>query len=195
MNAPVQIEAPEASRVPLTVEALRVLAEAGVYDDLGAEQELIDGVLVMVPPPGPGHWQAEAALVRLLVRAIDAAGLADQIVAQTGAGLQLDGTTLLGPDVMLRKAGPIREELSPADVPLVIEIAGTSLRRDRSDKALRYAAAGVPEYWVVDVQGQAVILHGRPADDGYRCVREAKPGDTIAPDLSPQITVAVAALF
>lgn len=195
MNAPTRIATPATSPVPLTVEAVRVLADAGVFEDLQARQELVDGVLVMAPPPGAGHWQAEAALVRLLIRAIDRAGLSDRLVAQTGAGLQIGADTLLGPDIMLRTADVGSHELGPADVSLVIEIVSTSLRRDRGDKAQRYAEAGVPEFWVIDVMGQTIIVHEHPADDGYRSVREVRSGETVSPSRWPQIAIAVAELF
>jgi Uma2 family endonuclease len=49
---------------------------------------------------------------------------------------------------------------------LVIEVAFTSLKIDR-DKASLYAMGGVPEYWIVDVQGRQLEQYMDPSPDGY----------------------------
>jgi Uma2 family endonuclease len=63
-----------------------------------------------------------------------------------------------------------REHLDgPAD--LVIEVVSEeSERRDRHDKLAEYAAAGVPEYWIVEAREgrHGVELHVRTADGAYK---------------------------
>jgi len=41
----------------------------------------------------------------------------------------------------------------PADVLVIIEVADSSLEYDRDVKAPIYANAGIPEYWLVDLDG------------------------------------------
>jgi hypothetical protein len=53
---------------------------------------------------------------------------------------------------------------------LLIEVADSSLQDDRRIKGLLYAAAGVPEYWIVDVAGGAVEVHRDPRAEGYASV-------------------------
>ena len=48
----------------------------------------------------------------------------------------------------------------------VIEVADSSIRRDLV-KADLYAEAGVPEYWIIDVDNRELIVHLRPTPDGY----------------------------
>lgn len=50
----------------------------------------------------------------------------------------------------------------PADILLIVEVADTSLEYDREDKARMYAAAGLPEYWIVNLQHDQVELHTLP---------------------------------
>jgi Uma2 family endonuclease len=45
---------------------------------------------------------------------------------------------------------------------LVIEVASESLRVDRRVKAALYARAGIPEYWIVDVEGQTIEAFSGP---------------------------------
>ena len=76
---------------------------------------------------------------------------------------------------------------------LVVEVASTSRSRDLG-KASVYAAAGVPEYWIVDVDRDEVLVHREPRDAAYASVERFVPGDTITPliDVPP---VDVAALL
>ena len=43
---------------------------------------------------------------------------------------------------------------------LCVEILSSNAEYDRHVKRLLYAAAGVPEYWVVDPRGGAEVFHG-----------------------------------
>jgi len=59
---------------------------------------------------------------------------------------------------------------SSTDALLVVEAADTSLERDRGVKLPHYAAAGVPEVWIVDFVGEAVEVYRMPSPDSYRDV-------------------------
>jgi len=54
-----------------------------------------------------------------------------------------------------------------AHVALVIEVSDTTLDTDLGRKADLYAAAGVPEYWVIDLNEARALLHMNPLDHGY----------------------------
>jgi Uma2 family endonuclease len=49
----------------------------------------------------------------------------------------------------------------------VIEVAVSSLRTETAIKPALYAAAGVPELWVVDVAARRLIVLREPGPDGY----------------------------
>jgi Uma2 family endonuclease len=51
-------------------------------------------------------------------------------------------------------------------VALLIEVSDSTLEIDLGRKADLYANAGVPEYWVVDVIENRVLLHANPRSDG-----------------------------
>ena len=50
---------------------------------------------------------------------------------------------------------------------LVVEVAQSSLRVDLGFKAPLYASAGIPEYWVLDLDYDRLIVHRDPCGDGY----------------------------
>ncbi|MEO0825630.1 MAG: Uma2 family endonuclease [Cyanobacteria bacterium J06635_15] len=55
----------------------------------------------------------------------------------------------------------------PEDIYLIIEVADSTLRRDRKYKAPMYAKAGILEYWVVDLKGSQVIVYRHPQNNVY----------------------------
>ena len=61
---------------------------------------------------------------------------------------------------------------------LLIEVADTSLAYDRDVKVPRYARAGIPEVWLVDLAGRRLFIHRGPGAQGYRGVGE--PADLAA---------------
>jgi Uma2 family endonuclease len=73
------------------------------------------------------------------------------------------------PDAMIVR-GQIRDfagrRRTPADAVLVIEVADTSYALDRGPKWAIDAAAGVPVYWIVDLNRNRVEVHSEPAGRG-----------------------------
>lgn len=73
-----------------------------------------------------------------------------------------------------------------ADVLLLIEVADTTLPLDLGEKATLYAEAGIPEYWVVDIEGRRLLAHRQPAGGGYSDVRSFAGDDGVAPLSDPK---------
>jgi Uma2 family endonuclease len=80
---------------------------------------------------------------------------------------------------------------APGDVLLVVEVADTSQYRDRVVKLPRYAAAGVVEVWIVDLQASVVDVHREPAAAGYGVLQRFERGAEIAPAAFPDVVLAV----
>ena len=71
-----------------------------------------------------------------------------------------------------------RHHPRPADVPLVVEIAGSSLAHDRRTKARLYATAGIPTCWILNLLDNVVEVHTHPATVARRYDRL----ETVQPD-------------
>ena len=67
---------------------------------------------------------------------------------------------------------------SSEDLLLVAEVADTSLASDRA-KSVLYAASGIPECWIVDLEADQVIVMSDPGSGGYRTERSARGGDEL----------------
>lgn len=174
---------------PLTADDVIRMVEVGILDE-DDRVELLDGVLTEVSPKSADHGTAIARLVRWLV----AADPAERYEVRTEHPFLVpDRRSLPEPDVAVverRATGG-----HPATALLVIEVAVTSLRTDTQVKPGLYAAAGVPESWVVDVPGRRVHRFTEPTEDGYahRTVQEV--GETLTPQHVQAPPLALTELF
>jgi Uma2 family endonuclease len=93
------------------------------------------------------------------------------------------------------------EALSPDAHPrsalLVVEVAGESLRFDRYAKAAIYAAAGIPEYWIFDIEGRRVEVYCdvEPSAAKYRSVRTLEPDARLDSRAVPALSLPLALVF
>jgi Uma2 family endonuclease len=169
----------------LSVEDVYKMVEVGVLGE-NDRVELVEGVLVDMVPIGAEHDGATAWLIRHFAR-VDAEAWDVRIQSM----LLVAGGYLL-PDLALVDRLP-RSEL-PTTAHLVVEIAQTSQARDR-DKAPDYAAAAVPEYWVVDLPARTVLVHRRPLAGAYQELTTFADGASITPLLADAPVVDVSALL
>ena len=100
------------------------------------------------------------------------------------------------PDLAVLRRRPYKgAEPAREDVLLLIEVAETSLRYDRSTKLRLYAETGIPEYWVVDCAAEAVEVHRDAAADGYRHVAGVDLNGTVSLTAFPDVSLAVRDIF
>jgi Uma2 family endonuclease len=160
------------------------LVQAGFFEQ-DDKIELLEGVIVQMTPQGLGHAAAIERLTQLLVLA-----LAPR--ARVRVQLPYAASEISEPEPDLAVVPPGEPEQSHPDrALLLIEVAESSLNKDRRVKTRIYAASGVPEYWVVDVSGRTVEVRTDPGDEAYRQVRVARPGDTISLRAFPDVEIAV----
>jgi Uma2 family endonuclease len=71
-------------------------------------------------------------------------------------------------------------------------VAQSSLAYDRSTKLGLYAAAGIPESWVVDCTTESIEVHRAPHAAGYRDVAHvACPTATVSVQAFPDVVLAL----
>lgn len=157
MLAPVT-ELPDEFR-PLRREEYDRLIDLGVFE--GTKVQLVGGLLVeMTPQKGP-HFQLIADLTMILTAQV----MGRHTVSVQGP-LQVDDISEPEPDLAILPLPRYRGVGKTGDALLVIEVAESSLRFDLGEKARRYAAAGYPEYWVIDCVARVLIRHTEPSPDG-----------------------------
>ena len=152
----------------LSVEDVFRMADAGVLREED-RVELIDGVLVDMTQPSPGHSSAVAWLTRHFAR-----GLTDKEIRVQDLLLVEGGFVM--PDLMVLE--PLPRDEHPSTANLVVEVSVTTQRHD-ARKADRYARASVAEYWIVDLVSRRVAVHRRPEARRYGEVDHLGDGDRI----------------
>ena len=124
--------------------------------------ELIDGVIIVMPPIGDRHVGGTNWITSLLVPP-----LIGRATVQMAGPIYLNDNTAPEPDAVLKRWNPpgsgLLERTTPSDVYLVIEFADSSLAYDRGAKLARYADAGIPEVWVANLRAQEVTAYAEPS--------------------------------
>jgi Uma2 family endonuclease len=159
----------------ISVERYLELVETGV---LGRDDrvELLEGVIVAMTPQNPPHAATVARVDRALQHAI---GERAHVRPQLSLVLR---RSVPEPDLAVVPGSPDDYEAShPRTALLVIEVADTSLKQDRLSKARIYAAAGIPEYWIVNLRDEVVEVMRDPDPEAarYRAVRSAARGERL----------------
>lgn len=80
------------------------------------------------------------------------------------------------PDLYVTSPDAVARRGLPTAASLVVEVAGSSRTYDLGVKAGLYARVGVPDYWVVDLGNDCVVVHGQPSASGYRHVEPVAAG-------------------
>jgi Uma2 family endonuclease len=151
--------------------------------------ELIDGDIVEMTPIGPPQLRCVMFLTEAFVRRLEG-----RAVVSPQGSLRLHRRTEPEPDIALLRPPLARYGKTipgPSDALLVVEVADTSQHRDRAIKLPRYAASGIPEVWIVDLDAGVVDVHRRPSAQGYRDTRRAGRGEQVAPEAFPNVVLAV----
>jgi Uma2 family endonuclease len=160
----------------LTVDQYDRLVETGVLD--GEPIELIDGFLVRKMGKKPPH-------------VIVAEALRDAILPLLPPGWRLAIKAPVRipefdepePDLAIVRGA--RNDYAdhhpgPTDIGLLIEVADTTLDRDRGAKLLAYSRGGVSTYWIVNLVDGQIEVYTVPTPTGYRDRRVLTSGDEAA---------------
>lgn len=173
------------------------MADLGFFQD--QRVELISGEILKMAPQKDVH----AAAVGLVRRAV-AAVFEPQFWVREQMPLSVLNASEPEPDVSVVAGGPrdIIGKGHPRSALLVVEVSDTTLAFDLGGKASLYAAAGMADYWVVDLQANQLHVHREPLPDAtqphgfrYAYVTVRRAGDRIIPLAAPQAPVSVSDLL
>ena len=136
--------------------------------------ELLDGELVDKMPKNPSHSLVTRKLDRRLMTLVDDGWHVrnQEPVTLSASEPEPDLAVVRGTedDYGHRKPGP-------ADTALVVEVADSTVARDRRKRTI-YAAAGLPEYWIVNLPEDTLERYTEPAGDRYAREGNAAPRGT-----------------
>src|SRR5215210_3521301 len=139
-----------------TAEEFQRMGEAGIFRQ-GARLELIEGEIIEMSPIGSLHAACVKFLSGLLHRLFGGTlivGVQDPIRLSDFSEPQPDVTLLRWRDDYYRAKHP-----TPADVLLVIEVADTTVVKDKAIKIPLYARSRVPEAWLVNIPEEQIEIY------------------------------------
>nr|WP_294507334.1 Uma2 family endonuclease [uncultured Rhodopila sp.] len=171
-----------------TVMEFYRMAEAGVFRP-DERVELVDGVIYQMAPINPRHAEAVEELADALRVAL--VGRA-RVRAQNP--VRLDDRNDPLPDVAVvlpRQGGYWDRHPVPPDIRLIAEVADSTLRDDKRRKIPRYARAGIPEVWLIDLEQLLVTVYREPSPDGYLSKADVGRDGILAPLAFPDATIPV----
>jgi Uma2 family endonuclease len=162
--------------------------------DDGNRYELVSGELVVTPAPRGLHQVAVYELVRVLDPWIVRTGAAHLLWSP--ADISLGEDEILQPDLFVYQTTSgdhLREWSDIASLLLVIEVLSPSTARvDRQLKRRRYQRAGVPEYWIVDLDAR-LVERWRPGDERPEMLGETMEWRPVA--AGERLIIDLAAMF
>jgi Uma2 family endonuclease len=159
-----------------TVEQYRRMGEMGLFA-AAQRVELIHGEIVEINPIKSPHADCVDKLAEWLIIHFH-----QQAIVRIQNPITLDDHSEPEPDLVLAKRKPGGYRLAhpaPAEVILIIEVADSSADKDRHIKLPLYAAAGIPEAWLVDLNELAVEVHTQPSAQGYSSIHIFRLGDVL----------------
>jgi len=194
-----QIASPDSSVLPpwpvrrFTVDEYRAIGATGVLEEHG-RVELLEGWIVPKVNHNPPHdWTVTHN------HSVFSRYLGDEWVMRIQCAITTDDSAPEPDHVIAR--GPdrryLRQHPQGEDIALAIEVADSSLARDRY-KAAIYAAANIPVYWIINLVEHQIEVHSNPDAAGreYRQQETLRPGDQLKLSLGEQtILVEVDALL
>ncbi len=189
MNVPVSsLNVPQ--RYRFSVDEFLKLNDSGAFVECG-KTELIEGEIFFMNSQWSRHARIKSNLLVELTLALRSIG--SEFTAICEVSVHLSENSMPEPDIVLTnytgdKAVPLHT------VALIVEVSDTTLATDLGRKAKLYAQAGVPEYWVVDVEGCIVHQLWSPGNSGYANAREVTLGGYVTAETLAGVVVGTDAL-
>jgi len=180
------IRANEPIRPLKRVEYERLAAE-GFFED--EKVELLFGMVVPMSPTDPAHSMSSYHVRRALEGRLGSRAMVFE--ARPFAASEISEPE---PDVLVAPTGSRWDE-HPMRAYLIVEVARTSLRKDKGPKAVLYGLAEVDEYWIVNhVDASVEVYRDRHAGE-WRTKQTYRRGDTIVMAAFSDVTIAVSEIL
>lgn len=168
------------------VEYERLAAE-GFFDN--EKVELLFGMVVPMTPAGPAHHHSNYRLRRMLERSLD-----DRAFVRDQSDFAASDISEPQPDLAVVPAIEYWDD-HPTKAFLIIEVARSSIRRDKGPKALLYGLADVDEYWIVNLVDEVVEVYRDRHNGEWRQRTTHQRGETIALLAFPDVGIAVSEIL
>lgn len=176
--------------VKWTVNDYHLMIEAGILKD--RHVELLAGEIHEMAPEGPPHTYYGGSMADFFRGCLN-----NRALVREARPITLADNSEPEPDIALVRGTWLNYRLrhpSPEEVFLLVEISQSTLASYLDIKKAVYAAAGIPEYWVVDLVNSLLIVFRNLRASNYLSRQELNNGD-ISPLMFPDIKISLTELF
>lgn len=172
-----------------TVEEFHFVGSHGLYE--GRRAILIDGAILEQGQMTPAFARAlEMAGAHLRPMFGPEWGLRQQ------SPLPRDAYTDPVPNLFVYRRADRKPNEHPTTAALVVEVADAhNIVMNATAKPAIYATAGIPDYWMIDIENRELLVSRDPAAGQYQVRLTLGPADAVSPLAAPNSTITVADLL
>ena len=178
-------------RLRFSVDEFYKMIELGLIKDY-EKAEIIDGELIKKMTIGDKHASAVNFLNRFFSKS-----LADDILVSVQNPLRLTDFDEPQPDFVLADLTKYDGKRHPRanEVFLVVEVSDSTLKYDRDVKMPLYAAAEIPEVWIVNLQNNIIEIHQDPSNGIYQLAKIYNRGEVLKSAILPNLSLDVSKIL
>jgi Uma2 family endonuclease len=176
---------------PLSTEQYLRMIDAGDFDS-SERVELIGGYITPKFSAKPKPTDVYSML------AVFFASLADKFTIATAARVVVDGALTFEPEFALLRAevdASIMDQVKAGDVLLVVDAVELPAADGKQGRLQICAAAGIAEYWLVDLSNNRLEVHRNPVSDIYTAKQSLGGNDTVSSLACPEMKLYVGSFF
>lgn len=185
MAVAVEESAVQITRHLFTADEYQRMGEVGIFHE-DDRVELIHGAIVEMSPIGGTH----VVCVNRTTRAAMRQTKETEFYVSVQNPIRIPNRrSEPQPDLAIVRVGYDEQKPPEAsDVVIIVEVSDSTLDYDRSVKLPLYAAAGIPEAWLMNLVHARIERHTDPQPDGYRTIAYAERGQRLASTVLPDFT-------
>jgi Uma2 family endonuclease len=161
----------------ITVDEYYRMVEVGILTERD-RVELIHGEIIKMSPIGSKH----AAIVDRLNKILNES-LSGKAIVRIQNPVMINSLNEPEPDIAILKYADdyyVKKHPGPDDIYLVIEVSDTTFAYDKEIKLPLYASAGIPEFWLINIERNEIEVHRSPDTDVYKTITIHRSGDKIS---------------
>ncbi len=169
-----KIDAPALTRKKIRAEEIYKMMEIGILPEESG-WELIDGEIIHRMTIGSRHASVVRKLEKILER-----NFGDIVIISGQNPIHIDEYNEPEPNIALLKLRAdfyAADHPLPEDVLLLIEVSDTTLEYDREIKKILYAAAGIQEFWIINLKENTIECYSSPNKGKYYLVKIVAAGE------------------
>lgn len=158
----------------ISLEEYHKMIEVGILTS-SDRVELIRGQIIQMSPTGSKH----AACVRKIDALLNKLLPEDKAMVSSKNPIRIPNLSEPEPDIAVlryREDYYVGEHPGPEDILLVIEVSDITYEYDKQVKMSIYAEAGIPEYWIVNLNKDEIEAYRNPEEGKYLMMERFNPG-------------------